>query len=290
MIPRLLTRDEFRHQVFERDKHLCVVCKSHAKDAHHILERRLFPDSGYYIDNGASVCDNCHKKSEMTIISCDELRALAGIKQVIMPPHLYPDHQYTKWGDVILDNGMRLRGELFFDESVQKVLKEGLVLSLYTHYVKYPRTYHLPWSPGANSDDRILDDLNNFKNKEVIVTLKMDGENTTMYSDYIHSRSLTENSHPSRNWVKSFHSQIKHNIPEGWRVCGENLFAKHSIEYSNLESFFLCFSIWNEKNICLSWDETVEWASLLGIQMVQPIYRGMFDEKKIKKLFQPNLN
>jgi hypothetical protein len=52
----LLTRDNFRNSVFERDKHLCVICKEPAVDAHHILERRLFPDEGYYIDNGASLC------------------------------------------------------------------------------------------------------------------------------------------------------------------------------------------------------------------------------------------
>ena len=44
---KLLTRDEFRRQVFERDGNKCVFCDRPAKDAHHIIERRLWPDAGY---------------------------------------------------------------------------------------------------------------------------------------------------------------------------------------------------------------------------------------------------
>ena len=74
-----------------------------------------------------------------------------------MPPHLYRDQPYDKWGNPVLPNGTRLRGELFDDASVQKVLAP--VLALFTDRVKYPRTYHLPWSPGLTDDDRKLDDL-----------------------------------------------------------------------------------------------------------------------------------
>ena len=48
----LITRDDFRQSVFERDSHRCVICGEPAKDAHHILERRLFPDGGYYKEFG----------------------------------------------------------------------------------------------------------------------------------------------------------------------------------------------------------------------------------------------
>ena len=115
-----------------------------------------------------------------------------------------------------------------------------------------------------------------FLGKEVVVTLKMDGENTTMYRDFLHARSLSPEPHPSRNWVKVIHGRIAHEIPEGWRICGENLAAKHSIEYSDLPGFFMIFSIWNEKNICLSWDETVEWATLLEIPTVHDFWQGKY--------------
>ena len=42
---------------------------------------------------------------------------------------------------------------------------------------KYPRTYHLPWSPGTTSDDRKLsgDWFENYKGKEIVITEKLDG-------------------------------------------------------------------------------------------------------------------
>lgn len=36
----------------------------------------------------------------------------------------------------------------------------------------------------------------------VVITEKMDGENTTLYRDGLHARSLDSRHHPSRNWVK----------------------------------------------------------------------------------------
>ncbi len=281
----LLTRDDFRTAVFFRDDHKCVICRDTAVDAHHIVERRLFPDGGYYLENGVSVCSNCHLRCEMTELSVEEVREAAGIKKIVLPPEYYPDQPIDKWGNPILPDGRRMRGELFFDESVQKVLNMGRRLGLFTKYVKYPRTWHLPWSPGATDDDRILEDCSLLAGQRVIVTEKMDGENTTMYSDYIHARSVDGRSHPSRNWVKNFHGSISFHIPDGWRICGENLFAKHSIGYQKLPSFFMGFSVWNEKNVCLSWDETLEYLELLGIKPVPVLYDGIFDEKNIQALY-----
>jgi RNA ligase len=278
---KLLTRDAFREGVFARDGQKCVVCGSTEKlDAHHILERRLWPDGGYYMANGATVCEEHHLEAEATTLGCDRLRELCGTTKFPLPPHLYSDQPYDKWGNPILPNGTRLRGELFDDPSVQKVMAP--VLALFTNRVKYPRTYHLPWSPGTTDDDRVIDDLKGFEGERVIVTVKMDGENTTMYRDYLHARSLDYDHHPSRSWVRALHGRIAHEIPEGWRLCGENLYAKHSIKYEHLADYFLLFSIWNDKNVCLSWDETCEWAELLGLQMVPMLYMGLWDEESVR--------
>jgi hypothetical protein len=158
-----------------------------------------------------------------------------------------------------------------------------------TKYFKYKRTYHFPWSLGASSDDKILKSVEHFAQMdEVVVTEKMDGENTTMYNDHYHARSLDSKHHPSRDAVKSLWGVIRHDIPEGWRVCGENLYARHSIAYNALPSFFMVFSIWNEKNEALSWDETVQWCELLGLRHVPVLYRGKWDEKTIRGLWVPN--
>lgn len=145
---------------------------------------------------------------------------------------------------------------------------------------KYPKTLHLPWSPGLQNDDRMMpmeDVLVNFRDKEIILTEKLDGENTSLYSDYIHARSVYSGDHPSRSWVKALHGRIKHDIPKDWRICGENCFAHHSIFYENLETYFYVFGIYNEKNECLSWNETCEWSSLLGLITVPVIWSGIFD-------------
>jgi hypothetical protein len=288
--PKLLSRDDFREGVFARDKHQCVICKAPAADAHHILERRLWGDGGYYLENGASLCGQHHIEAEQTVLSCEAIRKAAGIEKVLLPSHLYRDQQYDKWGNPVLPNGTRLRGDLFLDESVQKILGEGNMLGLFTTHVKFPRTYHLPWSPGLTKDDRMMAEKDPFASEPVVVTVKMDGENTTMYSDGIHARSLSYEPHASRNWVKALWARIAHDIPEGWRICGENLWAEHSIPYKNLDDWFLVFSVWDERNFCLSWEQTKEWAGLLGLKTVPVIYEGDGDRKFIENLHRQEFN
>lgn len=282
---KLLTRDKFRESVFERDKGLCVICKNPGQDAHHIIERRLFSDGGYYIDNGVTLCGVHHIEAETTELSCENIREAAGIEKVVLPEDFYRDHQYTKWGDVMMMNGQIMKGPLFYDESVQKILKSGPNFGLYTDYVKYPRSYHLLDSPGITKDDRVLKDYSNFEGKEVVVTLKMDGENTSIYKDYIHARSIDGRNHDSRAWVKNLAANIGWQLDEGWRICGENMFAKHSIRYDDLETYFYVFSIWNERNICLSWEETVEYCNILGLTTVPVLYKGIWDKKKVLSLW-----
>jgi hypothetical protein len=162
---KLLLRDEFREGVFRRDNYKCVCCGADAQDTHHLVERRLWPDGGYYLDNGASLCGLCHLRAEETVLTCDTLRAAAGITRVLLPPHLYDDSAYDKWGNLLLANGTRLQGELFGDESVQKILAQGGVLSQFVPHVRYPRTHHLPWS-NPTKDDRTLESLSGLRDRK----------------------------------------------------------------------------------------------------------------------------
>ena len=291
MEPKLLTRDQFREGVFARDGHKCVFCGITAEqtpegklDAHHIIERRLWSDGGYYLDNGATVCELHHLLCEKTFYSVEEVREKAGIKRVLVPEQFYPEQPIDKWGNYILEDGRRTRGELFYDESVQKVLTAGGALELFTPYVKYGRTFHLPFSPGAHDDDKTLKDCSAFEGKRVIVTEKMDGENTTLYSDHIHARSIDSRGGEDRAWVKQFWSTIAYDIPPDWRICGENLWAEHSIHYDNLASYFYGFSVWNERNVCLSWEDTLHWFELFNITPVPVLYDGIWDEKKLREI------
>ena len=157
-----------------------------------------------------------------------------------------------------------------------------------THYIKYPRTFHVPWTGGKTSDDKMLSPgqlaSSTLAKGAVVVTTKRDGENTSLYRDHYHARSLDSRHHPSRDWVKGLHGRISYLIPEGWRICGENLYARHSIEYRDLESYLEVFSIWNEKNEALSWSETKEWCELLGLRHVPVLYEGPFDAEKLREL------
>ena len=288
---KLLSRDDFREGVFKRDNYQCLFCRETQNlDAHHIIERRLWTadheKGGYFLENGATLCQQHHLEAEMTVLSCDLVRDKAGILKTVLPEYMYSDHVYSKWGDVILEDGRRTPGPLFYDESVQKILKKGLVLDQYVKYVKYPRTYHLPFTGHTTPDDKIFHKASEvFAGKEVVVTIKMDGENFTGYSDYSHARSIDSGNHESRNWVKTFHFQnIAYHLPDGFRYCAENLYAKHSIHYDQLETYLYAFQLWN-KNTCLSWDDTVEWFELLGLTSVPVVYRGVYNEKLINDLF-----
>lgn len=125
---KLLSRTAFSENVMKRDTYKCVFCNNTATSAHHIIERKLFNDGGYYLDNGASVCDEHHWDCEKTDISVEDVRKACKITNIVIPTHFYMDKSYDKWGNVILENGMREKGDMFYLENVQKILKDKLFL------------------------------------------------------------------------------------------------------------------------------------------------------------------
>jgi len=142
--------------------------------------------------------------------------------------------------------------------------------------VKYPKTYHFEWSEGLQNDDRVQLDLSAFEGANIIISEKMDGENTTMTSGRMYARSLDSVYHESQSHVKKLWGEIKHLIPENVRICGENMAAKHSIFYNNLDSYFLCFSIWDEDR-CLDWDTTCALCDDFGLITIPILWEGKFD-------------
>ena len=154
--------------------------------------------------------------------------------------------------------------------------------------VKYPRTLHLPWSPGRSADDKVLQDLSSFEGRRVVVSEKMDGENTTCYPDgHLHARSTDGRDHPSRAWAKRFWAERAHLLPEGWRLCAENLAAVHSIRYDALPGYLLGLSVWTAEDVCLPWDETRAWLKTLGIPHPPVLFDGTFDRRTLERLHDP---
>lgn len=155
--------------------------------------------------------------------------------------------------------------------------------------VKYPRTFHLPYSLGYTSDDKVLSNTDMFKNVPVVVTEKMDGENCTMTRSSLYARSVSSDGGLLRERVKSLWGGINYLIPDGWRICGENMQWEHSIRYEDLVSPFYAFSVWNENNVCLDWRRTVNFLESLSIPTVRVLYKGVYNEDLIKALDVSNI-
>lgn len=145
--------------------------------------------------------------------------------------------------------------------------------------LKHPKTPHLPDSLTISRDDKVLDSIEHLQKLErVIVSVKLDGEAFTGYYNGVsHARSVDSNFHPSRSWAKRHWANVFNLLPAGWRIQCESLYAKHSIAYDDLESFLYGIVIWDEKNMSLPWDQSLEWFEKLQIPPVP-----VFFEDKLK--------
>lgn len=129
---RLLAREEFKRAVFARDRGACVICGAPAVDAHHIIDRKLFSDGGYYLGNGASLCSHCHLQAEMTTISVETIRAVCAIATPVLPEGLDPTQDYDKCGNALIAGGLRRPGPMFQDDGARKILaRAGLLYTIF---------------------------------------------------------------------------------------------------------------------------------------------------------------
>ena len=111
--------------------------------------------------------------------------------------------------------------------------------------MKYPKTPHLPWSPGKNDDkeDKVLQNTDHFLGVPVIYLEKLDGECTTCSRHGIHARSEDSITSPWQTYMARMHACFQYKIPEGMFICGECMYATHSIFYENLPSCFFVFCV-----------------------------------------------
>ena len=97
---------------------------------------------------------------------------------------------------------------------------------------KWPRIWHFSFSENLQNDDRMLQDDNIFTNKNIVVTLKLDGEGTGLSKDNCHARSLDSRDHPSRHWVKGLWGQIRHLLDPNITIFGEILSISSLISFT----------------------------------------------------------
>lgn len=152
---------------------------------------------------------------------------------------------------------------------------------------KYNRTYHLPWSKGCTSDDKKSDNIDNLIGREIVITEKLDGSNSGITKGGAYGRShATYTTNPWDIELIKLHLSIQNDIEEGLFIFGESLYATHSIEYTNLDSYFYMFGV-RQGNIWLSWDEIEEYSYLLDIPTVPVLFRGIVNsEKELRDLVE----
>ncbi|KAG4091596.1 hypothetical protein H8356DRAFT_603350 [Neocallimastix lanati (nom. inval.)] len=167
--------------------------------------------------------------------------------------------------------------------------------------MKYPRTYHLPFSPGTTNDDKMLPKkkwFDNYRGKEVVITEKLDGENIHMDKDNCFARSDGEVTRSP--WTKNIWSpsnglfwRVQHLIGSDETIFGENLYGEHAIHYDKLNTYFHIFGVVGkskenpQSSIFYSWDDLKKVSERLEIPTVPVIYEGKIQsEAHLKKIIE----
>ena len=278
-----MSRTDFRQACVERDGGECLSphCNNPVTadpdgpgEVHHIMERKLWSDGGYIPDNGASVCNECHRLAEDNIIPPQAFWRWAGIED---PP---------------LPEGVRLDSDKWGEPLEQPAWQE------HREYIKYPSTRHLPFSHEREADDTAHKEVDCFLDIPLVATLKMDGGNAMLVKD-------TENPIRARNgrqadkdhfdmakqwyWDNNLYSKI----PEHLQIFGEWLYAKHSIHYGcdceeecedvgpALRDYFQVFGVYDTRfDLWLGWIETKRVAQDIGLTMAQGAETAYDDSAK----------
>lgn len=155
---------------------------------------------------------------------------------------------------------------------------------------KYGRTYHLPFSPGATSDDKILHEWQDLLAcPDLVLTEKLDGENTCLKREGVFARSHAA---PTRSpWaanVRELWQRLRRDLGD-WQIFGENLYGIHSIEYERLQHHFFVFAV-RLQGHWLAWDQVVEIAEMLELPTAPVRERGVFTEKSLQAAIQEGLD
>ena len=161
---------------------------------------------------------------------------------------------------------------------------------------KYPRTFHFPFSPGKSNDDKVQHDLSFLLNTPLVITEKMDGSCVSMSSTDIFARTHSgPPKHKSFDSAKAIHASIKHLMPEGLDFFGEYVYAKHSIEYTELPGYFLLFGIRDnfaskDMPFWRSWKTVEDWAEQLGLNTVPALEKTtLSSEKELQNIVEKHM-
>ena len=157
---------------------------------------------------------------------------------------------------------------------------------------KYPSTPHWPWSEKVHRDDSYHENPRFFLDKQVVVTEKLDGGNTSLYEGGVYARSTSVPAvHGSFAMVKTYHGW-KTTQPEfkGLVFYGEEMYGVHTLEYDHMrrEETYRLFAVLDVvRGIFLDWGKVEYYASQRGVKTVPVVYRGSFLRKEdVTEFFQ----
>jgi len=103
-----MSRNRFRERCVSRDGGECIVptCEQEVTpspdgpgEVHHIMERKLWEDGGYFPANGASVCNPHHRMAEDNIIPPQAFWRWADVENPVVPVENAGYIDVDKWGE-----------------------------------------------------------------------------------------------------------------------------------------------------------------------------------------------
>lgn len=279
-----MTRKDFRERCVARDGGQCLVptCEQEVTtdpdgpgEVHHIMERKLWDDGGYFPANGASVCNEHHRLAEDNVIPPQAFWRWAEVENPVVPVENEDGYiDVDKWGESL----------------------ESPAWQEHRDYIKYPSTRHLPWSHEREQDDTAHNNIEFLTGYPLVVTVKMDGGNCMLVADAEQPIRARNGRHADKEhfdmakqwyWDEELYSKI----PEHLQVFGEWLYAKHSIHYGcdcdeecedvgpALQDYFQVFGMFDTRyNLWLGWDETIRRARKWGLTVAPMCGRYEFDE------------
>lgn len=139
---------------------------------------------------------------------------------------------------------------------------------------RYPTTPCWPGSPSAPPGDRTTLTPQDFLNRELVTTEKLDGSCTALHNGQASPRSPGGRA----RWLSTTKKYHAWKIMEpGLTLYGEDLLVIHAIEYDTMrpEDTFRLFAVLKD-GIFLDWDQVEATALKYNVKTVPVLHRGNF--------------
>lgn len=154
----------------------------------------------------------------------------------------------------------------------------------FTRDTKFHKIWHIFESPGMTNGDKKLDKDwfdRFFLGKEIVITEKLDGENTSFTNQGVFARSNIPTDSPWSVNLRVDFPYIKNLLSDNEIVFGENLYGIHSITYNKLPCYWHMFACYDTNTkIWYSWDDVELMSSILDRPTVPVLFRGILNSKK----------